>query len=86
MFAHFLEIVRTARHIVGGELPSLQVVYKESPEDYQRLQPPVPQTALCCRQGDVSAGYPSGYQANEQSEITHPTSHSHSHNMPCTAL
>ncbi len=44
-------VVRTARHIVGGELPSLQdiytqAVYKESPEDYQRLQPPVPQTAL----------------------------------------
>ncbi len=32
-----------------------QAVYKESPEDYQRLQPPVPQTALCCPQGDVSA-------------------------------
>ncbi len=44
-------VVRTARHIVGGELPSLQDIYtrrctRESPEDYQRLQPPVPQTAL----------------------------------------
>ncbi len=33
-------VVRTARHIVGGELPSLQdilhqAVYKESPEDHQ---------------------------------------------------
>ncbi len=27
-----------------------QAVYKESPEDHQRLQPPVPQTALCCPQ------------------------------------
>ncbi len=25
-----------------------------------------------------------GYQENEQSELIHPTSHSHSHNMPCT--
>ncbi len=44
-------VVRTAHHIVGGELTSLQdiytrPVYKESPEDYQRLQPPIPQTAL----------------------------------------
>ncbi len=44
-------VVRTARHIVGGELPPSRIstpggVYKESPEDYQRLQPPVPQTAL----------------------------------------
>ncbi len=42
-------VVRTARHIVGGELPPgylHQAVYKESPEDHQRLQPPVPQSAL----------------------------------------
>ncbi len=43
-------VVRTARHIVGGELPSLQdvyqAVYKESQEDHQGLQPPVPETAL----------------------------------------
>ncbi len=32
----------------------------------------------------ISQLFPSGYQANEQSEITHPTTHSHSHNMPCT--
>ncbi len=30
--------------------------------------------------------FPSGYQANEQSELIHPTSHSHLHNMPCIAL
>ncbi len=43
-------VVRTACHIVGGELPSLQdvyqAVYKESQEDHQGLQPPVPETAL----------------------------------------
>ncbi len=44
-------VVRTARYIVGGELPSPpghlhQAVYKESPEDHQWFQPPVPQTSL----------------------------------------
>ncbi len=33
-----------------------QAVYKESPEDYQRLQPTRPTVcSLCCPQGDVSA-------------------------------
>ncbi len=49
--------------------------------------------SLYCPQGDVSAasnpaladwGTAFSLSANEQSEITHPTSHSHSHNMPCT--
>ncbi len=30
--------------------------------------------------------FPSDYQANEQSELIHPTAYSHSHNMPCSAL
>ncbi len=34
--------------------------------------------SLCCPQEDVSAASdPSGYQANEQSELIHPTAHSH---------
>ncbi len=54
-----------------------QAVYKESPEDYQRLQPSVPQTALSASlREDVSAAS-SGYQANEQSKLIHPTAHSH---------
>ncbi len=95
-------VVRTARHIVGSELPSLQDIYtrrctRKGPEDYQRLQPPVPQTALSAalratfpqhpipHQPTEGQLFPSGYQANEQSQITH-LSHSHTHNMPCTAL
>ncbi len=52
--------------------------------------------SLCCPQGDVSAAsdpaladwgtaFSSGYQVNEQSEITHPTSHSPPHTT-CHAL
>ncbi len=44
-------VVRTAATLLEVSFPPLQDiytrrVYKESPEDYQRLQPPVPQTAL----------------------------------------
>ncbi len=31
-----------------------QAVHEESPEDHQRLQPPVPDCSLCCPQDDVS--------------------------------
>ncbi len=94
-------VVRTARHIVGGELslpPGYlhQAVYKESPEDYQRLQPPVPQTALSAALratfpqhpipalADEGQLFPSGYQANEQSQITHLHHTPTHHNMHCT--
>ncbi len=44
-------VVRTARHIVGGELPSLQDIYtrrctRKPRRIFQRLQPPVPQSAV----------------------------------------
>ncbi len=56
-------VVRTARHIIGGELPSLQdhlhqVVYKESLEDHQGLQPPVPQSALSAALRKTSPQHP----------------------------
>ncbi len=35
-----------------------QAVYKESPEDYQRLQPPVPQTALSVALRETSPQHP----------------------------
>ncbi len=60
-----------------------QAVYKESPEDHQWLQPPVPQTVLSAAlrktspQHPIPQLFPSGYQANEQSELIHPTAHSH---------
>ncbi len=74
-------------------------MYKESPEDYQRLQPPVPQTALSValrttfpqhpipHEPTEGQLFPSGYQANEQSQITHlhhtPT-HTTCHALHCT--
>ncbi len=56
-------VMWTDRHIVGSKLPSLQdnlhqVVYKESPEDYQGLQPPVPQTALSAALRKTSPQHP----------------------------
>ncbi len=56
-------VVRTACHIVGGELalpPGYlhQAVYKESPEDHQGLQPPVPQTALSAAVRETSPQHP----------------------------
>ncbi len=56
-------VVQTARHVVGGELPSLQdilhqAVYKESPEDHQGLQPPVPQNALSAALRKTSPQHP----------------------------
>ncbi len=53
-------VVRTARHIVGSELPSLQdqAVYKESLEDHQWLQPPVPQTVLSAALRKTSPQHP----------------------------
>ncbi len=96
-------VVRTARHIVGGELPSLQDIYtrqctrktrwiiKDSSHPSHSLLSLLPSgRRLCSIRSRTSrlrdSFFPSGYQANEQSEIIHPTSHSHSHNMPCTAL
>ncbi len=79
-------VVRTARHIVGGELPSLQDIYtrrcmriiKDSSHPSHRLLSLLPsgrrlrsiQSALA----DWGIAFPSGYQANEQSELIHPTS------------
>ncbi len=56
-------VVRTARHIVGGELPSLQDIYtrrlyKESQEDHQGLQPSIPQTALSVALRETSPQHP----------------------------
>ncbi len=60
-----------------------QAVYKESPEGLSKTPATRPtDCSLCCPQGDVSAAsdpaladegqlFPSGYQANEQSQITH---------------
>ncbi len=66
-----------------------QAVHEKSPEDHQRLQPPVPQSALAAALRKTSPQHPipheptegqlflSGYQANEQSEIIHPAAHPH---------
>ncbi len=74
-----------------------QPVYKESPEDYQGLQPPVPQSALSAALGKTSPQHPiphkpnegqlflSGYQANEQKKLIYPTT-AHSHFTICHAL
>ncbi len=56
-------VVRTARHIVGGELPSLQDIYtrrctRKVLEDYQRLQLPVPHTALFAALRETSPQHP----------------------------
>ncbi len=53
-------VMWTDRHIVGSKLPSLQdnlhqVVYKESPEDHQGLQPPVHRLLSLLPSEDVSA-------------------------------
>ncbi len=95
-------VVRTARNIVEGELPSLQDIYtrwctrkarriiKDSSHPSHSLLSLLP-SGRRFRSSRSSTSrlrdsfFPSGYQANEQSELIHPTSHSHSHNMPCTA-
>ncbi len=53
-------VVRTARHIVGGELPSLQDIYTRRCTRKARGLSKTPATrptdcSLCCPQGDVSA-------------------------------
>ncbi len=98
-------VVRTARHIVGGEA-SLPPGHLQpggcirKPGGSSRTPAIHPNCSLCCPQGDVSAAsesrtsrlrdsfFPSGYQANEQSELIHPPTITlaHSHIMPCTAL
>ncbi len=84
-------VVRTARHIVGGELPSLQDIYtrrcmrkarriiKDSSHPSHRLLSLLPSgrrlRSIRSRTSRLrDSFFPSGYQANEQSEITHPTS------------
>ncbi len=83
-------VVRTARHIVGGELPSLQDIYTRRcirkarriindpatrPTDCSPLLP----SGRCLRSIRSRTSrlrdsfFPSGYQANEQSELIHPT-------------
>ncbi len=96
-------VVRTARHIVGCELPSLQDIYtrrcmrkarriiKDSSHPSHSLLSLLPSGRLLrsirSRTSRLrDSFFPSGYQANEQSEIIHPTAYSHLHNMPCTAL
>ncbi len=55
-------VVWTARHIVGGELPSLQDIYTRrcirKAEDHQWLQPPVPQTVLSAALRKTSTQHP----------------------------
>ncbi len=51
-------VVRTARHIVGGELPSLQDIYtRRCTRKARRIikDSSHPSHRLCCPQGDVSA-------------------------------
>ncbi len=51
-------VVRTARHIVGGELPSLQDIYtRKCIRKARRITPATRPTicSLCCPQEDVSA-------------------------------
>ncbi len=81
-------VVRTARHIVGGELPSLQDIYtrrctrkarriiKDSSHPSHRLLSLLPSgrrfRSIRSRTSRLrDSFFPSGYQANEQSEITH---------------
>ncbi len=81
-------VVRTARHIVGGELPSLQDIYtrrctrkarriiKDSSHPSHRLLSLLPSgrrfRSIRSRTSRLrDSRFPSGYQANEQSEITH---------------
>ncbi len=53
-------VVRTARHIVGGELPSLQDIYtrrciRKARRIIKDSSHPSHRLSLCCPQGDVSA-------------------------------
>ncbi len=81
-------VVRTARHIVGGELPSLQDIYtrrctrkarriiKDSSHPSHRLLSLLPSgrrfRSIRSRTSRLrDSFFPSGYQANEQSQITH---------------
>ncbi len=95
-------VVRTACHIFGGELPSLQDILtrrctrkarriiKDSSHPSHRLLSLLPSgrrlRSIRSRTSRLrDSFFPSGYQANKQSELIHPTAHSHSHNIPCTA-
>ncbi len=91
-------VVRTARHIVGCELPSLQDIYtrwcmrkarriiKDSSHPSHHLLSLLP-SGRCLRSiRSRTSRLRDSYQANEQSEIIHPKAYSHSHNMPCTTL
>ncbi len=87
-------VVRTARHIGGGELPSLQDIYtrrcirkarriiNESSHPSHRLfsLQPTGKRLRSIRSHTSQlrdSFFPSGYQANEQPELIHPTAHSH---------
>ncbi len=84
-------VVRTARHIVGGELPSLQDtrwctrkaqrIIKDSSHPSHSLRSLLPSgrrlrsvRSLTSRLRD--SFFASGYQANEQQKLIHPTAHS----------
>ncbi len=91
-------VVRTACHIVGGELPSLQDIYtrrctrkarriiKDSSHPSHSLLSLLPSVRRFRSIRSRTSRLRDSFLANEQSELIHPTSHSHSHNMPCTAL
>ncbi len=101
-------VVRTARHIVEGELPSLQDIYtrrctrkawriiKDSSPPSHRLLSLLPSgrhlRSIRSRTSRLrDSFFPQAIRLmNSQKYLTLPlyitTSHSHSHNMPCTAL
>ncbi len=70
-------VMQTARHIVGGErcyCPSLQDIYTRRCIRKARGSSRTPATpptvcSLCCQL------FPSGYQANEQQKLIHPSAH-----------
>ncbi len=82
-------VVRTARHIVGGELPSLQDIYtrrctrkarriiKDSSHPSHRLLSLLPSGRRFRSIRSRTSRLRDSYQANEQSELIHPTAHSH---------
>ncbi len=95
-------VVRTARHIVGGELPSLQDIYtrrcirkarriiKDSSHPSHRLLSLLPSgrrlRSIRSRTSRLRDSFFPQAIRLMKSELIHPTSHSHSHIMPCAAL
>ncbi len=91
------------RHIVGGELPSLQDIYtrrctrkarriiKDSSHPSHRLLSLLPSgrrfRSIRSRTSRLrDSFFPQAIRLMNSQKMTHPTTHSHSHNMPCTAL